>query len=757
VVATPSRRRRHDKAGNVLIRNGFPYAFSWGVPLRLTIVQRFVVSLFVILCAVAAVTAVALDQPWLGLSLEPGQPEDAVIVGSVAPASPAGVVDPGSRLVAISSGAERVDIVALDRIEEPDAIESYEAYNDFMARQGRIASLIASGEIELLVESADGSSTTVVVLPETRRPLSSLPLAFWFQLGCAAVIAIIGAWVASIRRGDRQAALFAFAGYGASLSALSAAVYSTRELALPDKLFFSLSGLNHAGALIFAAFMIGLFTLYQKRIGLRWLFPACSVFLFGWWALNILQVLPGISVGFYLAVLLAMVVIAGLIGVQYFSTRGDLPARRALLWLGISVLIGAGAFTVLMALPILLGSQTALSQSYSFGFFPLIYLGVALGLTRYRLFDLDRWAFDVLSYVLAVLLFVAIDALLVSMLALNFEASLGLTAIVVGLFYLPLRNWASVRLLGVGEIDPYDLFRSSAEIALQQTREERAARWEQTLVGFFEPLTIERDVGNASTSPAIADEGRALDVPAYAWSDPLRLVHLHKGRKLFGGPHVRLVEQLSFLVMEAERSRQAYDLGVREERSRIARDLHDNVGAMLLSSLRAREASSARDQVRGALSDIREIVNGLSERNETLAHIVAHLRAETMERLHGIDVDWPEGDADHAMIVLPYSIYRHFTSAHRELVSNVIRHGQAHSVSIRTALKEGWLIHRLENNLGPAADRQTDSRGGNGIVNLKRRAAELGGCFVFDRGTAKATAEIRLPLKTVAINLGGAL
>lgn len=718
--------------------------------LQLTVVQRFVVSLFVILFAAVTVTAVATNRPWLGLSLEPDAVSDAVFSRSVSHPGPSGAVEQGWRLVTVSNPRSRVDIVARDQIEEPDAIDSYDAYNAFMEKQGQLAGMIASGEVSLLFERKDGSQATVVVSPEKRRPLSSLPFAFWFQLGCAVVIAVIGAWVTSIRRGDRQAALFAFAGYGASLSALSAAIYSTRELALPKNLFVTLSALNHGGALIFAAFMIGLFTLYPRRLALGWLFPCCSVLLVVWWMLNFLQVLPNISVGFYLAVLLSMAVITALIGLQFFATRGDLPARRALLWLGVSVLIGAGAFTVLMALPILLGSQAPLSQAYSFGFFPLIYLGVALGLTRYRLFDLDRWAFGVLSYVLAVLLFVAIDAILVSLLALNFQQSIGLTAVLIGLFYLPLRNWIVGRVLNVEKIDSYDLFRSSAEIALQQTKEQRAAHWEKALADYFEPLKVETVERGGVAAPTVSGEGLALEIPAYEWSEPLRLSHMHRGRRLFGYPHVRLVEQFASLVREADRNRQAYDLGVREERSRIARDLHDNVGSMLLSSLRAPEEKTARDQVRGALADIREIVNGLSERRQTLPHIVAHLRAETLERLHDIDVDWPQGDGDNTEITLPYPVYRHFTSAHRELISNVIRHGDARSVSIKTALEDGWLVHQLENDLGPAAGQCPDVSGGNGILNLKQRALELGGHFVFDRQQERARAEIRLPLETKA-------
>lgn len=718
--------------------------------MRLTIVQRFFALLFLILCSVLVATAIALDRPWLGLSLEPRRDGGGVVVRATDRDGPARAVLVQSRLAAISAKGERIDLLALDRIEEPDALESYEIYERFMARQGRLAGLAAAAEVELLLEAEGGAVTTVRVSPEPERPLSSLPPAYWFQLGCAVIIAIIGAWVASIRRGDPQTAMFALAGYGASLSILTAAIYSTRELALPEGLFRVLSILNHGGAMAFAAFMIGLFAIYPKRLGIPWLFPASAAFLLASWVLNILQLVPDITTGFYLPVLLAMSMITVLIGAQYVATRGDLPARRALLWLGISVLVGAGAFTVLIALPLLMGSEGLLSQSYSFGFFPLIYLGVALGLTRYRLFDLDRWAFGVLSYVMAVLLFVAIDGLLVSVLTLNFEMSLGIAAILIGLFYLPLRDWAAGRFLAVRDVEPYELFRLSSEIALQTTPGERAARWEKALTDFFAPLALERPKTSAASVPVVADEGRALDIPAYGWSGPLRLMHLNRGRRLFGTPHARMVEQFSLLVMEAERNRQAYDLGVREERSRIARDLHDNVAGMLLSSLHAREPASARDQVRGALSDIREIVHGLSQRSEALSHVVAYLRAETLERLHDIEVEWPQGEADDASLPLSYPVYRHLTSTHRELVSNVIRHGRSPSVSIRTTLQDGWLVHRLENSFEPAARDERERGGGNGLVNLKRRAAELGGSFTFERGVARAVAEVRLPLNAVS-------
>lgn len=711
---------------------------------RLTAVQRFAVSLAVLLLALAGTVTAALSPPWLGLRLAPDAERDTIVVTSVRAEAPAAAARPGETLRAVSGAAGRIELAASDLIEEPDGLETYAAYDDFFGRQERIRALLASDQARLHLQ-AGGDERTIAVRPAPSRPFLDLPFAFWFQLACAAIIGVIGSWVASLRRGDRQAAYFAFAGYGCIISILSAAIYSTRELALDGQWFRALSAANHAGAMTFAIFMIGLFTIYPKRLGLERLFQAAAIILSLWWLANMLQLLPDITAGFYLAILAAMIIIIGLIGVQYRAARHDLPARKALAWLGVSVLVGAGAFSALMALPIVLRYEAALSQAYSFGFFPLIYLGVALGLTRYRLFELDRWAFDVLSYIVAVVLFLAVDVALVSLLTLNLQTSLGITALLVGLIYLPVRNWASSRVLAARQPDTFELFRSAAEIALQPTREARAERWRMALVDHFEPLAAE-PCGFAGAHPAAAEEGLALDVPAYDWSPPLRLSHMARGRRLFGRPHAATVERLAALVAEAEQNRRAYDRGVSEERRRIGRDLHDNVGAMLLSSLRAPDAVSSRDMVRGALTDIREIVNGLSDRAQPLSHIVAHLRAETTERLAGLEVDWPLGAADDSAATLPYAIYRGFTSAHRELVSNVLRHADARTVRIETRIEGGLLVHVVGNDLGPAAGAHTAGLGGNGLANLAQRAAELGGGFAFERGEAGARAEIRLPL-----------
>ena len=103
-------------------------------------------------------------------------------------------------------------------------------------------------------------------------PASSLPPQFWIQLISGVVSFLIAMLVWSVRPSNAPAGMFALSGAGLMLSALSAAIYSTRELALDEHLFSWLSIANHLGAIGFGMAMIALFLIYPKQlIRKRWL------------------------------------------------------------------------------------------------------------------------------------------------------------------------------------------------------------------------------------------------------------------------------------------------------------------------------------------------------------------------------------------------------------------------------------------------------------------------------------------------------
>jgi fluoride ion exporter CrcB/FEX len=99
---------------------------------------------------------------------------------------------------------------------------------------------------------------------------------------------LIGMFVLALRPADIATRLFALSGAMVTLAALSAAIYSSRELAIDGSSFRVLSALNHAGSLGFGMAMIALFLVYPRRlVPLRalWIVPAIFV---PWLAADIL-------------------------------------------------------------------------------------------------------------------------------------------------------------------------------------------------------------------------------------------------------------------------------------------------------------------------------------------------------------------------------------------------------------------------------------------------------------------------------------
>lgn len=311
-------------------------------------------------------------------------------------------------------------------------LPTYAEFGEFLARQDRLAALLRSESVTLHL----GDGGEHALRPAPSRPLSSLPAAFWVQLFVGAASFVIGAWVWSLRRGDLATRLLAAVGASTLVFSFAAATYSTRELALDGGLFRALSALNHFGALSFGACMIALFLSYPRRlVAPRWLLLLPAI-IFPWWLADTLRLgFAGTPTGSHLPTSLEMLGILLAAGLQFWKTRGDARARAALRWFALSVAVGAGAFVFLVVAPNLFGAAPVLSQGYAFLFFLLVFVGVALGVARYRLFELETWAFRVLFYLGGVALLLALDSLLIFAAAMDRTPALGLSLAVVALLF----------------------------------------------------------------------------------------------------------------------------------------------------------------------------------------------------------------------------------------------------------------------------------------------------------------------------------
>ena len=665
----------------------------------------------------------ALGQPWLGLRLT--GTENGVILDRVHPDGPAAQAGLTAGAGLATLGPETPE--PGDLLEEPDMLPSFAAYDRFIERQVALAQALRDpGGVVLGLEGG----RSVTVQPADWRPIWTLPVAFWAQLVTGLFGFWLGGWVLGTRRGGKAEWFLFLAGAGLLLSALAAAVYSTRELALPGGLFRVLSATNHLGALLFGAGMIGLFLVYPVRlVRRRWLWPG-PVLLLLWWTANQMRLLPDPATGFQLPVALALLAIAVCIACQYRATRHDPRARAALRWFGLSVLTGAGAFVLTVIVPVLLGLEAALPQGLAFLFFLPIYGGLALGVMRYRLFDLDDWSFRILFYMGAVVALVVLDAGLIAIVALDRAPAFGLSLLVVALLYLPLRDGLARRMLrraGRGEVA---VFRAVADVALTPPGQSRVERWHAMLREEFDPLTIAPDLSPVS-QPALAEDGAVLRLPPVDTLPGVVMTWARGGRALFSTAELGRAQDIVTMLAETAASRRAYEQGVTEERARIAQDMHDNIGIQLMGALHSPSVERKDVLIRETLGDLRDIISNANRGDLPLQDLLADLRASLGEHLSsaGITLDWTtHGEADATLTPRHAHAVR---SILREATGNALRHSGADRIGVEVSVAGKQLSLSVRDNgrgFDPEAPGPTgQGNGGNGLSNMRVRATGLGG------------------------------
>lgn len=227
-----------------------------------------------------------------------------------------------------------------------------------------------------------------------------------------------------------------------------------------------------------------------------------------------------------------------------------------------------------------------------------------------------------------------------------------------------------------------------------------------------------------------------MTVPAVGKLSPLRLRFAAGGRRLFSPRDAALARELVKALGYAFASRSAYEAGVAEERDRIARDIHDNIGAQLLAALHSDGAERKDVRIRETLEDLRAVINDSPAEALTLDEAFAELRVESAERLAaaGIDLRWEGGGCDRTM--LDSSTIHALRSILREAVSNVIRHSGARQTSVEMSHGDGSLRLRVEDDGDGCRD--SDDTRGSGLPNMRARLARLGGSLELvrpDRGT----------------------
>lgn len=688
------------------------------VALTLPPAVRLIGATLLFLATGLAALWLATAQPWLGLVLSVGD-DGLVVLERVQRADLDATVQAGVRVSSIGG----VALQPQDLIEEPDTLPSYAAVNTFRDRQTELVQVLRQSRVAVPVSLQDGTGRAFALAPYAGRPAWSLPFEFWLQLLVGGAGMVLGSWVWALKR-DLPSRFLAITGFGLMLSAVSASVYSTRELALPMPDLAVLMAGNYVGTNIFGLALVSLLLVYPHRLaGQRAMiavWAAGSALVLA----QLLQLMPSQALGSYGPMLAQFAAIFGLLLVQLIRSRRAPLARAALGWFGLSILLGTGVFVFAIAVPVLLGLEPQASQAHAFGIILLIYCGLAVAVARYRLFDLGIWSFRLVSYLLGGFMLIALDAVLIYIVAIERIPAFGLALLAVAVLYLPLRNLLGQLLTQRSRLDP-SRTREVFDIALCRDRAEQERRWLELLNSCFAPLKIDPAAGAARVE--LVDGGQHMLVPGTTATPALVLRYAQGGRRLFSQADADRLQELVDLMRHTLASRDAQERGARQERSRMARDLHDNIGAQLLRTLHSDDKARKDAIVAETLTDLRDIINNAQGSGMKLDEILAELRFETNERLSdaGLAMAW-QADVD-AGAIIDARLAHTLRSIIREAASNTIRHGKGSLFKLNLRqTADGLTLEILDDGIGFS---DVVRRSDGGLVNMAARVEGHGGTF----------------------------
>ncbi|MCS7090181.1 MAG: histidine kinase [Limisphaera sp.] len=264
-------------------------------------------------------------------------------------------------------------------------------------------------------------------------------------------------------------------------------------------------------------------------------------------------------------------------------------------------------------------------------------------------------------------------------------------------------------------------------------------------------------VQEAGDSQRMAETTLALVVHPPLWQRPWFNALLVAVVALIGAAWARWREQrrLRHQLRAMEREHV-----LEQERARIARDLHDEMGgklcrvSFLSEHLRrmphetAACASIARaigDVARELLSSLDEIVWAVNPANDTVEHLAAYLSQYAQDFFQGTPVECRVEIPDSLPSrPLPGPVRHHLFLALQEAFANVLKHSGATQVEFRIRCTEqGVECIVRDNGRGFERDPTPTATAGQGLHNLASRMAEVGGTCSIQSVPGQGT-EIRL-------------
>jgi signal transduction histidine kinase len=195
-------------------------------------------------------------------------------------------------------------------------------------------------------------------------------------------------------------------------------------------------------------------------------------------------------------------------------------------------------------------------------------------------------------------------------------------------------------------------------------------------------------------------------------------------------------------------------------RTRLAADLHDDVGSLLTQiSLESAWLRSSRrspeqlmphldhlaDASRRAVQQLSDVVWGIDARNDNTSSVLEHMRDHAHEVLSiaNLEVDFA-ADPGVAALTLPQLTRHNLYLIYKEALHNVVKHARATLVTVRLQHAAGQVELRVLDDGGGYTG--PGRPGGQGLRNMQARAQAVGGSVDYEPQNPGFGVVVRLPL-----------
>jgi len=475
--------------------------------------------------------------------------------------------------------------------------------------------------------------------------------------------------------------------------------------------------------------------------------------------------------------------------IRTYRRTTDALGRTRIRWAWLGVIASGTIGLAFYMVPELLIGRTLLPASWiGLTAMPLP-LGLAAGILRERLFDIDVVISRTFVYGGLTLGVVASYVLMASAMTaiIGTDHGFGVSLLATGaaaLVALPLRDglqravnrllygerdepWRAIRRLGRRldlAVDPDRAFPVIVDTVADALR--------VPYVG----LEVVDDTGR---SPVVAERGAthgaAVTVPLVNGTERVGglILGVRYGEREFRDDEMALLEDLARQAGAAvhalrlraalSRSHERLLLAREEERRRLRRDLHDGLGASLAAiGLRAEASAQLLDSdpveakrllddlgadVQTALADIRRLIDGLRPPALDELGLVAAI-GQQVERLEGsagvgpqtrITVEGPPEPLPALPAAIEVAAYRIAIEA----VTNAVRHAAARTCQVRLGANDQLVVEVIDDGHGLPSELTP----GTGLESMRSRATEVGGSLVIERRRGGGTRiQARLPL-----------